>query len=181
MPSPVNPRKFFSSRADPEERERRKQLEKESAVGLTEVAVLGLIGLTLAWDIEKQVQKREEKKEKEEEAEHRRREDRERRRREAAHRDGTFDPRRDYGASDGGGRRSARDGRSATAAAESCARDSGRRRQSVDYRADARYEDRYRDRRPRYDPRGDRPYDGPYDDPRHLDPAGGRRSRRDSW
>ncbi|KAJ2966254.1 hypothetical protein NUW58_g10706 [Xylaria curta] len=81
MPSPVDPRNLLPSRADPVQRKARKQLEKEHAVGLTEVAVLGLIGLTLAWDIDKQVKKREEKKDKEE-AEKKKREERERWRRE---------------------------------------------------------------------------------------------------
>ncbi|KAI8948920.1 hypothetical protein F4801DRAFT_580958 [Xylaria longipes] len=80
MPSPVDPRRLLPSHAEPKERHRRKQLEKEHAVGLKEVAVLGLIGLTLAWDIDKQVRKKEEQKEKEE-AEQKKREEREERER----------------------------------------------------------------------------------------------------
>ncbi|KAI1734505.1 hypothetical protein F4680DRAFT_438095 [Xylaria scruposa] len=177
MPSPVDPRRLLPSRAEPQERKRRKELEKEAAVGLTEVAVLGLIGLTLAWDIDKQVHKKEEQKEKEE-AEQRKREERERRRREKAFHDGTFDPRRNYMvSSDGGSRRSERDDRSASG---SYARDP-RRRQSVDYRADPRYDDRYRDRTPRYDPRAYHRYDRPYEEMRDYDLAERGRSRRDSF
>ncbi|KAI1757065.1 hypothetical protein F4782DRAFT_481119 [Xylaria castorea] len=176
MPSPVDPRRLFPSRAEPQERKRRKELEKEHAVGLTEVAVLGLIGLTLAWDIDKQVHKKEERKEKEG-AEQRKREEREGRRREKASHDGTFDHRRNYISSDGGSRRSERDDRGASG---SYAHDP-RRRQSVDYRADPRYDDRYRDRTPRYEPRAYRRYDGPYEEMRDLDLAERGRNRRDSF
>ncbi|RYC54934.1 hypothetical protein CHU98_g11274 [Xylaria longipes] len=179
MPSPVDPRRLLPSHAEPKERHRRKQLEKEHAVGLKEVAVLGLIGLTLAWDIDKQVRKKEEQKEKEEAEQKKReeREERERRRSEKAFHDGTSDSRRNYMSSDGGSQRSERGDRSAS---RSYARDS-RRHQSVDPRADTRYDDRYRDRTPRYDSRDYRRYDSPYNERRDLDRTERGRSRRDSW
>ncbi|KAI0397796.1 hypothetical protein F5Y17DRAFT_454681 [Xylariaceae sp. FL0594] len=65
--SPPSPRDYLPSRAHPEHRKHRKQLEKEHPFGFKEFAVLGLIGLTLAWDIEKQVEKREQRKDKERE------------------------------------------------------------------------------------------------------------------
>ncbi|KAI0457669.1 hypothetical protein F5B21DRAFT_501059 [Xylaria acuta] len=176
MPLPIDPRRLLPSRAEPEQRQKRKQLEKEHAVGLAEVAVLGLIGLTLAWDIDKQVHKKEEQKEKEE-AEQKKREERERRRRGEAIHDGTSDHRRDYRSSSGSGRRSERGGQSASG---SYARDP-RRRQSVDHRADTRYDDRYRDPTPRHDSRDYRRYDSPYDEMRDLDRAERGRSRRDSY
>lgn len=171
--TPPDPRKYLPSKAHPEHRQQRKQLEKEAAVGLTEVAALGLIGLTLAWDIEKQVQKHEEKKDKEE-AERKRREEREARRGRGKSAHGSLSS-RDYTTSRGG-------------------RSSGgdpRRHQSVDYRADPRYDDRYRERereqkpRPK-DPRDNRQpnyrrYEGRYDDPRDLDRSERGRSRRDSY
>ncbi|KAH8159738.1 hypothetical protein CIB48_g8507 [Xylaria polymorpha] len=175
MPSPVDPRRLFPSRADPEHRQRRKELEKEHSVGLKEVAVLGLIGLTLVWDIDKQVRKKEEQKEKEE-AEQKKQEEREHHRREKASHDGTFDHRRDHVSSDGSRKSERGDQRTSG----SYARDP-RRRQSVDHRANTRYDDRYRDRTPRYNSRDYRQHDSPYDDMRDSDQAGRRRSRRDSW
>ncbi|KAI1804144.1 hypothetical protein F4811DRAFT_521709 [Daldinia bambusicola] len=64
--APVNPRNYLPSRAHPEHRSRRKQLEKEHPFTWKEPLVLGLIGIGLAWNIEKQVQKHEERKEREE-------------------------------------------------------------------------------------------------------------------
>ncbi|KAI1478407.1 hypothetical protein F4774DRAFT_166442 [Daldinia eschscholtzii] len=63
--APVNPRNYMPSRAHPEHRSHRKQLEKEHPFTWKEPLVLGLIGIGLAWNIEKQVQKREERKEQE--------------------------------------------------------------------------------------------------------------------
>ncbi|KAI0117204.1 hypothetical protein F4814DRAFT_279574 [Daldinia grandis] len=64
--APVNPRNYMPSRAHPEHRSRRKELEKEHPFTWKEPLVLGMIGIGLAWNIEKQVQKREERKEREE-------------------------------------------------------------------------------------------------------------------
>ncbi|KAI3329045.1 hypothetical protein HD806DRAFT_270546 [Xylariaceae sp. AK1471] len=177
---PPDPRKYLPSRAHPEHRQQRKQLEKEHPFGLTQVAALGLIGLTLAWDIEKQVQKHEEKKDKEE-AEQKKREDREGRRRAKSTHSASNDHRRDYMASKSN-RASERRGGSAS---ESYARDP-RYRQSVVYRVDPKYDDRYRDQKPRHDLRenyqyDNRRYDSRYDDLRDLDQAERGRSRRDSW
>ncbi|KAH8681482.1 hypothetical protein BX600DRAFT_446666 [Xylariales sp. PMI_506] len=62
---PPDPRKMLPSRADPEHRGRRKELEKKHGYGYVEPLVLGMIGITLAWNIENQVRKAEERKEKE--------------------------------------------------------------------------------------------------------------------
>lgn len=90
--SPVDLRSYLPSNAHPEHRSKRKQLEKEHPFGWKEPLVLGLIGIGLAWNIEKQVQKHEERKEREEQEEEERQE-RRRRRREQHIRNGTFDPR----------------------------------------------------------------------------------------
>ncbi|KAI8635308.1 hypothetical protein F5Y19DRAFT_469176 [Xylariaceae sp. FL1651] len=170
-----DPRKFLPSRAHPEHRAYRKQLEKEHPFGFTQMAVLGMLGLTLAWDIEKQVQKHEERKDKEE-AEQKKREDRERRRREKAIRNGTWDPRREHMGS-GTSQPSIERGSSSRGGAPRGYTPDPRRRQSVDYRANPRYEDRYPDARPRYEPR----YDPRYDDLNDLDRTERGRGRRDSW
>ncbi|KAI0466487.1 hypothetical protein F4859DRAFT_303132 [Xylaria cf. heliscus] len=176
MPSPIDPRRFLPSRAEPDERQKRKQLEKEHAIGFKEVTVLSLIGIGLAWDIDKQVRKKEEKREKEE-AERKRREEREerecRRRGRGSH-GGASDSRRDYMSSFDGSRRREQGDRSSS---RGYAHDP-RRRQSVDHRADMRYNDRYGDRTPRYDSRA---YHRPHDESRSRDQAGSGRSRRDSW
>ncbi|KAI1168683.1 hypothetical protein F5B18DRAFT_190954 [Nemania serpens] len=180
--SRVDPRKHLPSRAEPEQRQRRKELEKEHSVSLSEVVKLGLIGLTLAWNIEKQVEKHEKNKEKEE-AEQRRPEEREhhRRRGESASRDRTYRPRRDYAAA---GDRSESERRGRTVAG-TYARDP-RRHQSMDYRADAgagaRYDDRRRDPIPRQEPRDYiRYYASPHDYPttsEWVDRSGRRRDSR---
>ncbi|KAI1446819.1 hypothetical protein F5Y02DRAFT_381586 [Annulohypoxylon stygium] len=87
----ANPRNYAPSRAHPEQRAARKELEKEHPFDWTGPLVLGMLGIGLAWDIEKQVKKREERKDREEQ-EAREREDRRRRRREQQIRNGTFDP-----------------------------------------------------------------------------------------
>lgn len=64
--SPPNPRDLLPSNADQEARKVRKELEKEHSYGYKEPILLGLIGLTLFWNMEKQVAKHEERKDKEE-------------------------------------------------------------------------------------------------------------------
>lgn len=188
IPTPPDPRNLLPSRAEPEQREKRKKLEKDHSVGLTEVAVLGLIGLTLAWDIEKQVEKREQKKDEDENEK-----DRRRRGNGNGSRNRNDSRRRDRDASDRThGRRTERSG------TRDRNRDA-RRHQSVDHRAggDRRYRSTQQSRerlpppQPRYDPRDERRYNDDYDggaayyEPRYnpyTDPAGReRRSRRDSW
>ncbi|XDG06831.1 hypothetical protein ABKA04_006446 [Annulohypoxylon sp. FPYF3050] len=88
----ANPRNYMPSRAHPEHRSMRKELEKEHPFDWTGPLVLGMLGIGLAWDIEKQVKKREERKDKEEQDARERDEHRRRRRREQQIRDGTFDP-----------------------------------------------------------------------------------------
>ncbi|KAI8965778.1 hypothetical protein F5Y11DRAFT_311402 [Daldinia sp. FL1419] len=61
--APVNPRNYMPSRAHPEHRTRRKELEKEHPFTWKEPLVLGMIGIGLAWNIENQVRKHEERKE----------------------------------------------------------------------------------------------------------------------
>lgn len=56
---PPDPR---PSKAHPEERQRRKQLEKEHGYGWVPPVVLGLIGLTLAYDVTRDVEKCEKRK-----------------------------------------------------------------------------------------------------------------------
>ncbi|KAI1461958.1 hypothetical protein F4805DRAFT_189315 [Annulohypoxylon moriforme] len=87
----ANPRNYMPSRAHPEHRSARKELEKEHPFDWTGPLVLGMLGIGLAWDIEKQVKKREERKDREEQ-ENKEREERRRRRREQQIRNGTFDP-----------------------------------------------------------------------------------------
>ncbi|KAI0154963.1 hypothetical protein GGR57DRAFT_502148 [Xylariaceae sp. FL1272] len=191
--SPPDPRNLLPSRADPEHRQRRKQLEKEHPFGFTEVAVLSMIGVGLLWDMEKQVQKHEEKHHKEE-AEKRKREEREQRRRAKSQssRNESRNPR-----SDGG--RGERGEPSRRRAPEEYA-SNPRRRQSVAYGPeydpqDSHRQGRHYDSRPRYEPRYERDpryeadprYEVVYE-PRHEERERrgpeteiGRRSRRDSW
>ncbi|KAI0512489.1 hypothetical protein F5B22DRAFT_304853 [Xylaria bambusicola] len=166
---PPDPRNLLPSRAHPEQRKHRKQLEKQHPFGFTEIATLGLIGLTLAWDIDKQVQKCAEKKGKEHD-------ERDRHQRDKAYHDRTPEPRRDHRGSESG--QSSR--RGDWGAPERCAYDP-RRRQSAGYRDDARRDDEYRGYRPRYDPRDDYRCERQYEDPRGSDSASRRRIRRDSW
>lgn len=63
---PLDPR---PSRAHPEHRATRKQLEKENGYGWVPPVILGLVGLTLAFDVSKDVEKAEEKHKKREEEE----------------------------------------------------------------------------------------------------------------
>lgn len=56
---PLDPR---PSKAHPEERARRKQLEKEHGYGWVPPVVLGLLGLTLAYDVTRDVEKYEKMK-----------------------------------------------------------------------------------------------------------------------
>ncbi|GAW19943.1 hypothetical protein ANO14919_094360 [Xylariales sp. No.14919] len=169
---PTDPRNLLPSRAHPEQRHNRKQLEKQYQIGLTEVGVLGLIGLTLAWNIEHQVQKCEQRKDKEE-AEQKKREGRERHQRGNAYYDATTDPRRNHRAPDSS--RSSK--RSDWDVSESSSRDR-RRRQSVGYRADSNCS-----HMPRHSLHDDRRYGNQYqyNDPRDTDLAGRRRSHLDSW
>ncbi|KAI1409085.1 hypothetical protein F5Y13DRAFT_170638 [Hypoxylon sp. FL1857] len=190
--SPVDPRGYLPSRAHPEHRSRRKELEKEHPFGWKEPLVLGLLGIGLAWNIEKQVQKHEERKEREEH-EGKEREERRRHRREQQIRNGTFDPRnqdrdsrsesrsnRDRrsghprGGSDRGSDRSmARD----TVDLERDHRSHRNRVQSLDM--SRRENPRYIEDDPYYEQyRYDRRYDD--DDRRDREYHGGR-SRRDSW
>ncbi|CAN8102307.1 unnamed protein product [Discula destructiva] len=71
------------SRAHPEQRKLRKELEKEHGYGWLPPVILGLLGLTLAYDVAKDVEKHEEKHKREEEEAERRRRRRRRREREA--------------------------------------------------------------------------------------------------
>ncbi|KAI2776101.1 hypothetical protein F4815DRAFT_485899 [Daldinia loculata] len=193
--APVNPRNYMPSRAHPEHRSRRKELEKEHPFTWKEPLVLGMIGIGLAWNIEKQVQKNEERKEREEQQgrdnnDHHRR----RRRRDQDGRDGSYDPpnqdgesRRSKSTRDSEDRRRSqhRSGGSDhsvgkdTADLERSRRSNRDRVQSVDMRRheDPRYinDDRYYEQS-----RYDRGYND--DDRKEWDREyRGRRSRRDSW
>ena len=177
--SPPDPRNLLPSRADPEHRKYRKELEKEHPFGFTEIATLGLIGLTLAWDIDKQVQKCAEKKGKEDaEGEQAKRDERGRRQRDKEYHDRTPDRRRDHRGSE-----SSRSSRKGDLGASERYGNDPRRRQSLSYRDDTRRDDGYRDYKPRYDPRDHDDYrsGSRYDDRRGSEPASRRRSRRDSW
>ncbi|KAI0843159.1 hypothetical protein F5Y06DRAFT_82063 [Hypoxylon sp. FL0890] len=195
--SPVDPREYLPSRAHPEHRSRRKEIEKEHPFGWKEPLVLGLLGIGLAWNIEKQVQKHEERKDKEEQ-EGKDREERRRHRREQQIRGGTFDPRNEDRDSESRSRHN-RDRRSSRAGGggsdhgsdRSVARDTvdlerGRRSrrdrvQSVDMgrREGPRYieDDPYSPYYQRY------PYERGHDDDRRDRDRDyyTRRSRRDSW
>ncbi|OTB06385.1 hypothetical protein M426DRAFT_21167 [Hypoxylon sp. CI-4A] len=196
--SPPDPRSILPSRAHPEHRSRRKELEKEHPFSWTGPLVLGMIGVGLAWNIENQVQKHEERKDKEQ-REGKENEERRRRRREQQIRSGTFDPaNQDSGSQSSSGGKSRR-GRSAYAGGSergsdrSVGRDTvdlerGRRSrrhdrdrgQSVDmgHRSDPRYieDDSYYEQS-----RYDRSSNNDYDDLRGHDRDDYYRSRRDSW
>ncbi|KAK6819668.1 hypothetical protein PG987_016151 [Apiospora arundinis] len=76
---PVDPRNLLPSRADPEHRSRRKELEKQHGYGYTEPLILAAIGIGLVWNIDNQVRKHEERKDEAEKAEEERRERRRKR------------------------------------------------------------------------------------------------------
>ncbi|CAJ2501964.1 Uu.00g048170.m01.CDS01 [Anthostomella pinea] len=189
--SPPDPRKYLPSRAHPDHRSQRKELEKKHPFGYTEPILLGLLGLGLAWNIEHQVKHHEERKDKEEE-ERLKREDRERRRREKQ---------RGGGGGGGGGSSSRRgdsvgggssemrsdtrdrDRAGSSARGGSGSRDDARefrssRHQSVGgQRSDLRYVERQQPPPPRREERHvDDRYEDRYDD---RVPLG--RGRRDSW
>ncbi|KAF2968755.1 hypothetical protein GQX73_g4833 [Xylaria multiplex] len=174
---PADPRNLLPSRAHPEHRQTRKQLEKQHQIGLKEVGVLSLIGLTLAWNIENQVRKCEEKKQKGEE-EQRKRDDQEHYQRENSYHDRAVDSRRSHRSP----YRNRSSGRGDWDGIENYAR-GPRRQQSVGYRTNSRRDDQYRGEMPRHDPQDNRRYGSKYqyDDPRDLDLAGRGGSRRDSW
>ncbi|KAI1852437.1 hypothetical protein JX266_002615 [Neoarthrinium moseri] len=90
--TPPDPRKVLPSRADPEHRSKRKELEKKHGYGYTEPLVLAMLGVGLVWNIENQVSKHEKRKEEEEERE-KQREERRRRRRDDHGRSSTWDVR----------------------------------------------------------------------------------------
>ncbi|KAK8105832.1 uncharacterized protein PG998_003696 [Apiospora kogelbergensis] len=71
---PVDPRNLLPSRADPENRSRRKELEKQHGYGYTEPLILAAIGIGLVWNIDNQVRKHEERKDEAEKADEDRRE-----------------------------------------------------------------------------------------------------------
>lgn len=75
---PFDPR---PSRADAEHRRLRKEMEKEHQYEWVPPIVLGLLGITLAWDVTKDVAKCEERKKKEEEEKEKEEDERRRRRR----------------------------------------------------------------------------------------------------
>ncbi|KAI4603745.1 hypothetical protein KJ359_003565 [Pestalotiopsis sp. 9143b] len=89
--APPDPRKVLPSRADPEHRSRRKELEKEHGYGYTEPLILAALGIGLIWNIEQQVEKREKRKDEEEQKE-KEREERRKQRRENQIRAGTWQP-----------------------------------------------------------------------------------------
>lgn len=97
---PIDPR---PSRADPEARRIRKEMEKEHSYEWVPPIVLGLIGITLAWDVSQDVSKCEERKEKEEKERESKDEERKRRKREKdirrprKHGDGRYDAARAEG------------------------------------------------------------------------------------
>jgi hypothetical protein len=66
---PPDPRTVLPSRANPEHRSLRKELEKKHGYGYTEPLVLTMLGIGLMWNIEHQVRKHEERKDEEEERE----------------------------------------------------------------------------------------------------------------
>ncbi|KAI0175912.1 hypothetical protein GGR52DRAFT_570891 [Hypoxylon sp. FL1284] len=139
---PLNPRGYLPSNAHPEHRSHRKELEKQHPFGWTEPLVLGMLGIGLAWNIEKQVQKHEERKDREEQ-EQREREDRRRRRRERQIRGGTFDPRAQdagsssQGSSSRGDRGRGRDRRASVAGGGSERSDWSTARDTVDLQRDS--------------------------------------------
>ncbi|KAK6948562.1 hypothetical protein Daesc_010332 [Daldinia eschscholtzii] len=203
--APVNPRNYMPSRAHPEHRSHRKQLEKEHPFTWKEPLVLGLIGIGLAWNIEKQVQKREERKEQEGRDNNNSNNER-RRRREQNCQDSSYEPssnsnesRRSRSTRGGEERWSSRPrgGGGGGSSDYSVGRDTvdlertrrSRRRDRVQSVDMGRYEDpRYIDDDDEYyeQSRYDRGYydDSPKDSDRDRDrdwEHRGRRSRRDSW
>ncbi|KAK8051457.1 hypothetical protein PG993_002842 [Apiospora rasikravindrae] len=80
LPVP-DPRELLPSRADPEHRSRRKELEKQHGYGYTEPLILAAIGIGLVWNIDNQVRKHEERKDEAERKEEERRERRRKRER----------------------------------------------------------------------------------------------------
>ncbi|KAI1381738.1 hypothetical protein F4677DRAFT_2011 [Hypoxylon crocopeplum] len=188
--SPVDPRGYLPSRAHPEHRSTRKELEKQHPFGWTEPLILGMLGVGLAWNIEKQVKKHEDRKDREE-REREERDERRRRRREAQIRNGSFDPfgkDKDRGSSraEGSDRGIGGSDRSRSVARDTVDLEKGRRSksrrdrvQSVDVGSgdDARYleDGRYYEQSQ---------YDRRYDDSRTRDRGReyhSRRDRRDSW
>lgn len=91
---PPDPRNLLASRADPEHRAARKELEKKHPFGYKEPLLLTMLGIGLIWNIEKQVKDKTERKMKDEQ-EKEEKEERRRRRRERDIRAGTWDPMRD--------------------------------------------------------------------------------------
>ncbi|KAK8090695.1 hypothetical protein PG994_000200 [Apiospora phragmitis] len=81
MPKLPDPRDLLPSRADPEHRSHRKELEKQHGYGYTEPLILAAIGIGLVWNIDNQVRKHEERKDEAERAEEERRERRRKRER----------------------------------------------------------------------------------------------------
>lgn len=129
--TPPDPRKLLPSRADPEHRGRRKELEKKHGYGYTEPLLLAMLGVGLVWNIENQVKKHEERKEGEEKEE-KERDERQRKKREHQIRSGTWDPeRRDRGRDRAGSR------------SEKAGRDSRSRHPEGDRGSRSRYRDDY--------------------------------------
>lgn len=137
---PIDPR---PSRADPEHRRLRKELEKEHNYEWVPPIVLGLLGITLAWDVAKDVSKCEERKEKEEKE---RKERDERRRSSRRGRYNDYDDEEDDEDEDGGDRRRRRRrGRSTDAGLDRADRleggdDKNRKRRSSAYDNDYYYD-----------------------------------------
>ncbi|KAI1487740.1 hypothetical protein F5X96DRAFT_126138 [Biscogniauxia mediterranea] len=189
--SPADPRKYMPSRADPEHRSRRKQIEKDHPFGWQAPVILGMLGVGLAWNIEKEVQKHEERKDKEKQ-DQRKREDREHRRRERGTRGRSYEPRRETRSqsqsqsqtqnrnqSQGGSHISRAHGQYLASRDLQDGRE-GERHQSVGYERDPRYDDRYYEHR--YEPRYVDRYADRYNDEDDRDRIPrGRRSRRDSF
>ncbi|KAJ1331591.1 hypothetical protein MN608_05051 [Microdochium nivale] len=63
-----DPRVLLPSKADPEHRSLRKELEKNHGLGYKEPLVLGLIAMGLVWNMDQQVKKYEERKDQKESA-----------------------------------------------------------------------------------------------------------------
>ncbi|KAI0019524.1 hypothetical protein F4780DRAFT_439388 [Xylariomycetidae sp. FL0641] len=183
---PPDPRKLLPRHADPEHRSRRKQLEKEHPYSWQAPLVLGLIGVSLAWNMENQVRKHEEKKDKQQQqaAEQQRRDDRERRPRRREDRTRS-EPRRERSAEWRPSERASGRSRGASRHPRDPDEYPPIRHASVDQRYDPRLQSR-----PRYDIRYADPSvdrymeEEAYGDEDHREPEGssrGRRSRRDSF